>query len=240
MAEPARVPRPVLVLLPGMDGTGLLFAPLQQWLQPRCDVHVVSYPQDVLMDYDALTKHVRPQLPVDRPWLLLGESFGGPLALMLADQGLPNLRGLILCCTFARHPWAVLARWTGWLPAVLPPLRVVTWLLLGRRASTDARAMLAQTLARVRADVMRARLWQALAVDTRAQLVRLRLPLLYLQARRDRLVGASAGAEVQRLCRQAKRVVLDTTHGLLQSQPEAAARLIGDFVARHAVEVSRP
>ena len=93
-----------LVLLPGMDGTGDLFEPLQEALDPRTRVDIVRYPGSGPQGYDELEPRIRAQLPADEPFVLLGESFSGPLAIAIAATPPPGLRGLILCCSFARAP----------------------------------------------------------------------------------------------------------------------------------------
>ena len=92
----------VLVLLPGMDGTGELFAPFEAKL--RVPLVRIAYPATESMDYLQLVEYVRQRLPVGQRFVLLGESFSGPVAIGVAAQRPPLLAGLVLCCTFARTP----------------------------------------------------------------------------------------------------------------------------------------
>lgn len=43
-----------LVLLPGMDGTGLLFAPFVAVTQHLFNIRIVEYPATAALDYEAL------------------------------------------------------------------------------------------------------------------------------------------------------------------------------------------
>ena len=52
-----------LVMLPGLDGTGLLFKPLIGCLPERFTVDVISYPTDHVLAYDELVEFVRKRLP---------------------------------------------------------------------------------------------------------------------------------------------------------------------------------
>ena len=72
-----------LVLLPGLDGTGLLFQPLVECLPDAIEPVVVSYPPDQKLGYEELLPLVLERLPA-APFVLLGESFSGPLAVMAA------------------------------------------------------------------------------------------------------------------------------------------------------------
>ena len=85
-----------------MDGTGELFEPLAQAMERRDAIDVVRYPGTEPLGYDELERLVRAQLPAGQPFVLLGESFSGPLAISIAASPPPGLRGLILCCSFAR------------------------------------------------------------------------------------------------------------------------------------------
>lgn len=64
--------RPLLILLPGLDGSGRLFARLVAALGADVDARVIAYPADRALGYAELVEFVRPQLPKDRPFVLLG------------------------------------------------------------------------------------------------------------------------------------------------------------------------
>ena len=74
-----------LVLLPGMDGTGELFAPLLNALNPGLRTTVVSY-ADRPATYAEHESVALAELPKDRPFAILGESFSGPIAVTIAAQ----------------------------------------------------------------------------------------------------------------------------------------------------------
>lgn len=59
-----------LVLLPGLDGTGLLFKPLTDVLPSAFRPIVVRYPVDRMLEYDALADEVAGHLPTSSPFLL--------------------------------------------------------------------------------------------------------------------------------------------------------------------------
>ena len=57
---------PTLVLLPGLDGTGELFAPFLQSLGAALPAQVVAYPRDQALGYAQLEPLVRAALPTNR------------------------------------------------------------------------------------------------------------------------------------------------------------------------------
>ena len=94
----------ILVLLPGLDGTGDLFEPLLSRLDPSIKTVVVRYPLAEPLDYEALTSVARRALPATGEYVILGESFSAPIAAQLAAERAGGLLGLILCASFVSSP----------------------------------------------------------------------------------------------------------------------------------------
>src|SRR4051794_17198322 len=90
-----------------MDGTGEFFAEFIAALPPGVEPMVVKYPPDRAMNYAELEELVRASLPVERPFVLLAESFSGPVAVAIAASKPAGLRGLVLVCSFVRSPLPV-------------------------------------------------------------------------------------------------------------------------------------
>jgi len=83
-----------LVLLPGLDGTGDLFADFVSALTPNLDARIVRYPKDRLLSYADLFSFVVSAIPENQPFVLLAESFSTPLAVRLAATNPASLKGL--------------------------------------------------------------------------------------------------------------------------------------------------
>jgi pimeloyl-[acyl-carrier protein] methyl ester esterase len=79
-----------LVLLPGMDGTGQLFAPFVVALGHEFNVKVVRYPTTEPMGYAELEALARAALPEEGPFVILGESFSGPVAVSVGVRSRPS------------------------------------------------------------------------------------------------------------------------------------------------------
>jgi len=223
-----------LVLLPGLDGTGELFAPFVAALA-EVSTRVVGYPHDRAMDYAEHEAFARTRLPADDDYILLGESFSGPIAIAIAASRPAGLRGLILCVSFASNPlpmFSPLSRLVRALPAArIPPSLAAPWLYAGR-ATPELRRAHAAAMARVSARVLAARVAAILSVDRRAQLARIDVPLLYLRAKADRLVGNSAARAILHALPDAQLVEFDAPHFLLQTEPQACAAVTRAFMQR--------
>lgn len=222
-----------LVLLPGLDGTGDLFAPFCDALGGSLSVIVVRYPADASLDYHELESIAATQLPAEGPLVLLGESFSGPIAIALASKFPERVKGLVLCCSFLLNPRPGLARFLV-LGPILPAGRVPTWLtsifLFGRFGTPQLRTALHAALFKISSATLRARMKAVLSVDASAAFRGTSMPTLYLQATEDRLIPRSAARYVEDVRPEVRVIAIEAPHGLLQAAPVAAAQAVAAFV----------
>jgi pimeloyl-ACP methyl ester carboxylesterase len=223
-----------LVLLPGMDGTGIFFEDFAAALPPEFKPVVVAYPDDSSLGYVELEALARAALPQSEPYLVLGESFSGPIAISIAASNPPGLLGLILCVTFARNPHPLLPL----VCAILKPLpawRLPRFIqqpnLFGRFNSPYLRAKLREIRGLVSPKTLKARLEAVASIDVTEKLRRVTAPTLYLRAKRDRVVSRASCDYIRKIHREVEVVELDAPHLLLQTVPQAAKTEIRKFVA---------
>ena len=227
--------RPRLILLPGLDGTGLLFQPFLAALGPQCETQVIAYPTTGPQDYPTLTRFVAAQLPQDGDFALLAESFSGPIAYRIATTFRRNLKTVIFVATFLESPRPLLLRASRIFPARLLSMRVpdllVRRLLLGRQASGTLIELFWQAVRSGSPHALKARL-QAISMLP-APVDRLCLPCSYIAPTADRLVPRRCVQTVQRLAKALSIYGVQSGHFVLQSQPEICARIV-----RHALGIS--
>ncbi len=223
-----------LVLLPGLDGTGELFHPLLAelpgWIRPV----VVAYPRDRELGYAELLPVAAGFLPTDAPFVILGESFSGPLAVVLAAGGPAGLKGVILCASFVKKPFRTLPAWLGAL-CIGPIFRLWPIVLRIRSLPTrgELRGLLPLALAAIRSvrpGVIAARARAIMKVDVEKQLRALEVPLLYLQALRDPLIRKHNAEGIGRIRPDSRLAQIDTRHFLLQLEPKRAVEEIVSFL----------
>jgi pimeloyl-ACP methyl ester carboxylesterase len=225
-----------LLLLPGMDGTGLMFEPLLKalpgWLQPT----VVAYPVHEPLDYEGLLPAVRAACPSTGEFVVLAESFSGPLAVMLAASEPLGLRGVILCASFIRCPLRTPFRWIA--AAARPvyfrlvPTWLARWALFGGHGTDRLHRLFATATSTVSPAAMAARARAVASVDVTAELRMCPVPLLYLQAQQDRVVGPSCLRAIRREKPEIQVVELPGPHLLLQALPIESAYEVGQFIQR--------
>jgi pimeloyl-ACP methyl ester carboxylesterase len=226
---------PVLVLLPGLDGTGKLFGALVNELAGRLDTLVVAYPTEQCLGYDELVDLVRAALPRDRPFALLGESFSGPIAIRLAAGAIRGLEGVILSASFARNPYPGLG-WARGLAAYLPVKSLPRWmrapLMWGSLSPSRATSHMERAMTGVSSAVIRHRIAALLAVDESSALHSVAVPIQVLRAGGDRVIPKGATRHIMKLAPRAQLITVDGPHLLLQACPAACADAIIGFMQR--------
>jgi pimeloyl-ACP methyl ester carboxylesterase len=224
----------LLVVLPGMDGSGKLLDDFVAALGDDFASLVIRYPPDRPMNYAELEVFVLQLLPKRGPYVLLAESFSGPIAISIAASKPPGLAGVILSASFARNPRPVLSLLRPLL-AVLPlqhlPVHLLSIFLLGRFATPIHRMALSKAMAELSASTFHARARAVLDVDVMPIMHRVGVPLLYLRANDDRVVPPDCGQSIVETAPQARLIVIDAPHFLLQTAAAPAAAIVKQFVA---------
>jgi pimeloyl-ACP methyl ester carboxylesterase len=180
---------------------------------------------------------------VDRPFAILGESFGGPLALRLAARRPAGLVGVVLAASFHRCP---APRWILALRSLAPaffnlplPPHAVRLLLGGQDCDPEIVAEVRRAVAVVKGSVMVARAREALEVDATDALRGCEAPLLFLSGTDDRLLRPVLPAEVRAIRPDAELRALPAPHLVLQLRPREAMRIVEDFLRRAAAARAR-
>jgi pimeloyl-ACP methyl ester carboxylesterase len=224
-----------ICLLPGLDGTGLLYRRLETELQRNFETSTLTY--DVADGgYVDLANRLIPRLPRGRPFVLTAESFAGPLAILLAARRPPGLQAVVLAASFARTPingGRAMAALMERLPTWRPPSFLLERVLMGGDRDRALAKRLADILAEVPLTTLKARALAALRCDVSAELASLDIPLLYLAAKRDRLIPRGAGDWITKTYPNTERANVDAPHFVFQVAAEAAAGCIRAFLSRH-------
>jgi pimeloyl-ACP methyl ester carboxylesterase len=226
---------PELLILPGLDGTGARLTPFLREMEGGVPTRIIGYPRDQPLGYAELELLVRRSLPQGGRYVLLAESYSGPVAIRVAADPPPGLAGVILCATFAKNPFP-------WLRAVralavrVPFKSLPRWLraalLWGSSDPNRAPPQAERASASVTKTVIRRRLHEVLTVDVTARLADITVPTLILAATRDRIVPRSAARLIAQRTRRGELQEIDGPHLLLQSRPAESAAAVLRFLRR--------
>lgn len=224
------------VLLPGLDGTGRLFANFLAALPDTFNAAIVSYPANEPLAYNELMPFVCSAAPKSEPFVLLAESFSTPLAVEYAASNPRNLTAVIICAGFVFKPvgWPHLTQAVTrpWLFRVRAPNWVLEHFLVGRDASGTLVRELRQVLQSVSPEALSVRVREAVNCDARNALARARVPLMYVQALQDNLLAKSCVDDVKRIKPDVMVAQVAGPHLLLQREPQKVANIVSTFVQK--------
>jgi pimeloyl-ACP methyl ester carboxylesterase len=229
-----------VVLVPGLDGTGLLFYRQIPLIARR--YRVASYAlRDAATTMDSLVSDLRTIVeavaPKGRRVVVVGESFGGALAMSFALAEPDRVAGLIVLNSF---PWY--ARQLR-LRAAIGALHAMPWgaMRVMRRITTsrlhsrhthpaEIERFLQLTTRTTRLGYLN-RLRMLTQYDIRGRLHQLRPPALFLAAAQDHLVPAVEQAQfmAQRTPRAAVRVLAGHGHICLISPDIDLGRILREW-----------
>lgn len=222
---------PHLILLPGLDGTGELFAPLLRALGEDVTTSVVRYSAE--LTFDEYVESAAKALP--ERCVVIAESFSGPVAIAVAARHPSKVRCLVLCATFATSPFRPLTRLARFVPKRLfrtsPLLATVLNYFSLSGDLADVRPSPVAVVSGVPPAIMRARLACLAAMDVRPLLKRVAAPVLYLRASRDRIVSAQRSRELTSQLLNGTVTEIEGPHLLLQARPRECAAAIGEFLS---------
>ena len=228
--------RTTALLLPGIDGSGRLYAPLLAAAPRRLAPIVLSYPPDEPLGLDALVARVRAALPRGR-FVLVAESFSGPVAIRIAAERPPGLVALVLAATFLHRPLSPLlhplrglvgARMFG----LRMPAPLVRHFMAGHDAPDALVADVQAAVAAVRADVLALRALESQRDDVRDELAAVVAPLHLLDPARVRLNRTDVVKDVLAVRPDAEVALIDAPHMVLQRAPHACLARIEAFLQR--------
>jgi pimeloyl-ACP methyl ester carboxylesterase len=223
------------ILLPGIDGSGRLFAPLLAAGARGLEPEALSFPPDAPLGYEALLDLARRALPRGR-FVLVAESFSGPLAVRLAAERPKGLVALVLAASFVHRPLnPLLHPLRGLVGARLfgvpMPAPVIRHFMAGPDAPDEIVAEVQRAVAAVSAEVLAHRSAEALRVDARDALAAVEAPILFLAPTRDRLIRTDAHDDVLAVRPDAEVAPIEGPHMILQRCPHASLARIEEFLA---------
>ncbi len=220
-----------IILLPGLDGTGLLFDPLLKECPEVFIPIVIKYPHDKYLSYDDLEAIIKSNIPGKEQFLILGESFSGPLAVRIAAKHPSNLLGVILAASFITSP---IPPWMKVLPIKLlcrmpKSFFLMRYFMLDNVSGSDISETIKTIVDKVPSEVFAGRIEAVLNADESEALKQVNIPILYLRALNDRLVRRKNLDIIKRLKPDIQIADINAPHMLLQTRPEQAWEEIQKF-----------
>lgn len=233
MIEPEKI---TLVLLPGLNGTAGLFDPLLSVATDELQLMVISYPTNEVKSYEELTDYVLEKISQIRgKFVIVGESFSGPIAIFLSARNIPLHIGTVLVATFAAGPYLKIARYLPWvfIYRLAKPFYALL-ITFSNNSKVNLLTAASIEMQKVKPEVLAARTRMALAVDARNALAQIKIPMAYLSARYDVVVPAWNLKNILAIKPDINVVSFNTQHFLLQSAPHVAWQTLSNLCRKFA------
>lgn len=217
-----------VILLPGLDGTGALFKPFMEALPNDVETLLISYPPHLKLNYKELVEFVFSHLPKEN-FILVGESFSGPVAYQLALRKPENLKLLIFVATFLVNPQPFLLSLARLLPGsyILSrpiPNFIVKRFLFGKGANKQIIGLFEQNIKQVSAGVLSFRLQEIAKLGKSHQPCEIKAT--YIQATDDKLVPKKCVQSFKNMFNNINIYQVEGPHFILQTQPLACAKIV--------------
>lgn len=206
-----------------------MFFPITPLLEKHFVVHMVRYSDEITLD--EYVESALAQLPANSPVSLVAESFSGPIAMILLANKRANFLASVLCATYCRSPLPFLTQASNYLPERLFASNPVSNVLLdlfatGIHSNPDVRNRLREVVKKISPGQRQNRIKLVNKVDVTDKIKNIEVPLLYIQATKDRIVLANSADEIMRHARNMRIEKVTGSHMILQTQPEKCAELI--------------
>jgi len=211
-----------------MDGTGELFGPLLEKLPITIKCAVISYKKDKTQSYKELVEYVHNLLPINDDYIIVAESFSGPIAFELAKNKDPNLKSVIFVASFLRPPNTLL-KLIKWFPLSLflrlpIPTKFIKKYMLGEEVNNELIRKLRDVLAKIDTNVLSYRLRQIASLNIKS--TKLDTRAIYLQPTSDKLVPENNFVDFKNSIENLRISRVPGPHFLLQANPSECSAII--------------
>ena len=174
--------------------------------------------------------------PKNEDYIVLGDSFSGPIALNTAVSAEHKPISLVLVNTFVSSPRNVLTKLARYTPQKLlsnPPERVLEYLLKEKEAELRPLERIVPVLVSISPNLVKSRLMSIDTVSVKNIARRVSVPVCVLQAANDSAISNNARRELTQSLKNRQIHVLPGNHFSLQTFPATCAHLITQFVEKH-------
>ncbi len=222
---PSMKPTPTIIL-PGLDGTGLLLDRFRELAPETHDAIVCALPDNPNDNYPTLCDHFSERVQELESCHLIAESFSGPLGILLAHRHPEIIRRLTLVATFAVSPTPLLARFIPWSILYRLPMPSLAARHFFVGPDENLAADLKNAIRQTSPQALVSRMHCLMNVDVTTQLSELNCEVKYIRPKQDRLVQARSLKSITAANPTVSVRDIDGPHLILQTRPKQAWELL--------------
>jgi len=178
---------------------------------------------------------LKPRHLIKGKYIILGESFSGPLALCVSEKKPDGLLGVVLVATFVSAPNFKIGRflpWTICFTLVKPLYRIR--MELSDRENKYIVALMSTELRKVSPKVLAYRIKEVFSVNAELQLLKCKVPIVYFRDVRDIVVPKKNLNTILSVKPDVEVVEFSAPHFLLQTNPYQVYSEIKQFAEKCA------
>ena len=231
-----------LLLLPGADGTGLLFKPLLNYIEASnfdtSKIAIINLNYDesgqVLNQSLAMQAARIEDLYAHEPVQIIAESYSGLLAYELLMRQRLEITQVIFVASFLSMPSKLAPLAAKLKPKYLQsalkytPERIWGRVVFGRWQNHYLQSFFMEAMQQTPNELLQQRL--EIIAKAKVPTVKTHVPCLYLQGKQDNLVAAKNIAPFRQLFTNFDCQALEGTHFLLQTNPKGVWEAIDNFL----------
>ena len=220
-----------ILLLPGLDGTGLLFDKLIEEIPSAFDVEVVSYDSVEAVSYSDQAVEVAARLK-SRDIFIVGESYSGRVAYELCQILGKRVKGVVFLASFISRP-SVISRFATILPiSLLKPSALSKFLLhmFGFNLAGGPEIVTPVFCSLQKTDKRKLKSRLSNIAKLANPNAKVGCPVTYVRPSTDLLVGGNSVKYLASMCPNFNQVIVSGGHFIAQSNPVLCAKVICNAV----------
>ncbi len=221
-----------IILMPGLDGTGLLFNELIEQLCNESRVKCINLNELKGRSYSELAQEIAYQLPTQR-FVLVAESYSGAIAYELFKLVPNKIEHLIFIASFVSRP-SLMSKWAQFIPiSFIHLLARRKWLVevfcFGRTINDVEFSIFRSALAECPNDLIKKRLEYISNLQTPTEIFDIQTT--YIRPKNDILISKTAVDTIQRLYPSTKVISLEGGHFIAQASSKRCAEVIKKMIS---------
>ena len=216
-----------VVLLPGMDGTGILFEPFIEQAPPDIEITTIPLMPSENYSYEDHARYVMSQIGED-PVTVVAESYSGMVAYNMLRLGCKNIEHVVFAASFICLP-SKPARIANYFPVALArsklvPKTLMGKILFGKFSSPKLINYFYSALSMTGDKTLTHRLDQI--AKLKEPKYKINIPCTYIKPDSDIAVSKAAVTAFHKVCSNLIIHEVAGTHFVLQTNPKGCWQLI--------------
>ena len=215
-----------LVFLPGLDGTAELFKFIKPFFKDF-NCMFLKYPANSGFNYFDYVSFVKKQIEFEK-YHVIAESFSGPIAIELCRVDKERVQSMSLVASFAKAPKPKILLKIGSKLSKIKLPKIICDNILLNKSSSEVKKECFEVIKKISSIDLSCRLdnMTSFRIDNNLNSV----PVLYIQAANDLLVGKDSLSYIKNKIENLSVVKIDGPHLLLQSNPKRSSEVILNFL----------